>query len=595
MAKINIKKQNVGKFTAWATAHGMTVQQAAATILRNREKYSPTLIKRANFARNAGKWEDGGMTEYGMGGFLQALSPLASLIPGVGGAISGLMSGVGGSMEQGEQQSMLATKKAHDNAIASAQAGQAGAINPYQSTFKIGGTFKGKKFGGKPNAELEGGEVFITPDGSPTNLGGPSHAQGGVDLQLPNNTMILSDKVKVGKGQTAADVARPYTSKINKAQAVVSGNATKLAKQSAKLNLNKYYSKVLDTYNKQEAKKFGKGGLAKFDGGGVYPYQSVGNKDPLSKYVWPFDQRGQTSTNPYALGQANVVGKRSTAGGQSTPFAAGQTIMGTDSDPSLRYNAPNDLMDIQPELGSLNNAYPGGVKFSNPLDDPNSPQFNQGASKAQTLAGSSFNKGEGFDWGNALGDVGAMAPMLYNLFAGKPKDINEARYNNPYEGQINSLMGNRRYNIDPELAANENAFRTTAANMRNLGGSRGQVMSNLTGAQNTKQFGDMSAYAQKKNMENQYAGEQANMLYGLGRDKTSGRIAHDEAEAMDQASFRNMKGAAMTGLQQYLLTKRQMKNQSARDKMLGSVMNGFSPFMKQWFGPEFEEFLKTKK
>jgi hypothetical protein len=590
------------------------------------------------------------MTEYGMGGFLQALSPLANLIPGVGGMISGAMSSIGGGMEQNEQQGMLAAKKSHDNAIASARAGQAGAINPYQSTFKIGGTFKGKKFGGKPNAEVEGGEILITPDGSSTNVNGPSHAQGGVDLQLPNNTMILSDKVKIGKGQTAADVARPYTSKINKAQEVVNGNATKLAKQSAKLNLNKYYSKVFDTYNKQEAKKFesnptiddeirsildqrmigspwesGKnsktnlnnydlekqasakfkdaygtdinkkylrsikagnmwwtGKIPKFADGDYYqPFGNVGQKDPLSKYVWPFDQRGQSSANPYLLGQANVVGQKSTAGGQSTPFATGQTVMGIGSNPSLSYNAPNDLM-AQPELGSLNNAYPGGVNFSNPLDDPNSPQFNQAASKAQTFAGSSFNKGEGFDWGNALGTVGAMAPMLYNLFAGKPKDINENRYLNPYEGQINSLMGNRRYNIDPELAANENAFRTTAANMRNLGGSRGQVMSNLTGAQNTKQFGDMSAWAQKHNMDNQYAGEQANMLYGLGRDKTSGRIAHDEAEAMDQASYRNMKGAAMTGLQQYLLTKRQMKNQAARDKLLGNALKGYSPYASKW-------------
>jgi hypothetical protein len=569
MAKINIKKQNVGKFTAWATAHGMTVQQAAATILRNREKYSPTLIKRANFARNAGKWEDGGMTEYGMGGFLQALSPLASLIPGVGGAISGLMSGVGGSMEQGEQQSMLAAKKAHDNAIASAQAGQAGAINPYQSTFKIGGTFKGKKFGGKPNAELEGGEVFITPDGSPTNLGGPSHAQGGVDLQLPNNTMILSDKVKVGKGQTAADVARPYTSKINKAQAVVSGNATKLAKQSAKLNLNKYYSKVLDTYNKQEVSK-----LRKFHGGGF----TMGDNRQDPSLMFKDQYKVDFGLSDFNAGKDNWYQPLKRA---QFPGAGGGV------NPTSKYNMAGTSRGNSPFTADTSNITM--PTFSKPVG--NTLVGASGANDIQQPGPA----GEGFDWGSALGDVGAMAPMLYNLFAGKPKDINESRYNNPYEGQINSLMGNRRYNIDPELAANENAFRTTAANMRNLGGSRGQVMSNLTGAQNTKQFGDMSAWAQKHNMDNQYVGEQANMLYGLGRDKTSGRIAHDEAEAMDQASYRNMKGAAMTGLQQYLLTKRQMKNQSARDKMLGSVMSGFSPFMKQWFGPEFEEFMKNKK
>ena len=327
MGKIKINPANKGKFTAWAKAHGMTVQQAAASILRNREKYSPTLIKRANFARNAAKWEDGGtfigelpeyksggihinpknkgkfnatkkatgksteelthsknpktrkraifaqnakkwkhgdggMIEYSAGGFLKSLAPLANFIPGVGPIIGGAMGAIGGiadaASNSNDQSAMLAQKRKED-AIATARAGQAGAINPYAPTFKIGGTFKGKRFGGKPNAEVEGGEVLITPDGMQTSIGGPSHAQGGVDVNLPNNTMILSNK-KSGKGLSPADEVRPYTSKINKAQEVVNSNATKLTKESAKRNLNKYYTKVFDAYNKQEAKKLRKFG-----------------------------------------------------------------------------------------------------------------------------------------------------------------------------------------------------------------------------------------------------------------------------------------------------------------------------------------------
>jgi hypothetical protein len=54
---IKIKPENKGKFTAFAKRKGMGVQQAARHVLANKDKYSPTIVKRANFARNAAKWK----------------------------------------------------------------------------------------------------------------------------------------------------------------------------------------------------------------------------------------------------------------------------------------------------------------------------------------------------------------------------------------------------------------------------------------------------------------------------------------------------------------------------------------------------------
>lgn len=51
---IMIKKENRGKFTESANRANMSVQEYARHILANKEDYSPTLIKRANFARNFG-------------------------------------------------------------------------------------------------------------------------------------------------------------------------------------------------------------------------------------------------------------------------------------------------------------------------------------------------------------------------------------------------------------------------------------------------------------------------------------------------------------------------------------------------------------
>jgi hypothetical protein len=54
---INIKPENKGKFTASAKKAGMGVQEFASYVLANKDKYSSTQIKRANFAKNASKWK----------------------------------------------------------------------------------------------------------------------------------------------------------------------------------------------------------------------------------------------------------------------------------------------------------------------------------------------------------------------------------------------------------------------------------------------------------------------------------------------------------------------------------------------------------
>ena len=61
---IHINPENKGKFTASAKEHGMGVQEFAEHVLSNKEEYSPTQVKRANFARNASKWnrKAGGLT-----------------------------------------------------------------------------------------------------------------------------------------------------------------------------------------------------------------------------------------------------------------------------------------------------------------------------------------------------------------------------------------------------------------------------------------------------------------------------------------------------------------------------------------------------
>ncbi len=58
---IEIKPENEGKFTRWAQARGMSVQEAASKVMANTDEYPPAVVKMANFAKNAAGWNK----EYG--------------------------------------------------------------------------------------------------------------------------------------------------------------------------------------------------------------------------------------------------------------------------------------------------------------------------------------------------------------------------------------------------------------------------------------------------------------------------------------------------------------------------------------------------
>ena len=62
---IEIKPENEGKFTAWAKARGMSVQEAAKKVMANKDRYPTRIVKMANFAKNAAgfKKQVGGTVE----------------------------------------------------------------------------------------------------------------------------------------------------------------------------------------------------------------------------------------------------------------------------------------------------------------------------------------------------------------------------------------------------------------------------------------------------------------------------------------------------------------------------------------------------
>lgn len=65
---IYIKPSKRGTFTAAAKEHGKSVQAFASQVLANKDNYSPAMIKKATFARNAAKWHATGGPLYTQGG-----------------------------------------------------------------------------------------------------------------------------------------------------------------------------------------------------------------------------------------------------------------------------------------------------------------------------------------------------------------------------------------------------------------------------------------------------------------------------------------------------------------------------------------------
>ena len=93
---------------------------------------------------------------------------------------------------------------------------------------------------GKSSINAEGGEVVDTPNGVPVELDGPSHASGGIDLEVPQGTEIYSKRLKGEDGKTMADRKKKREKEILKVQKLLEQDPTNntLKKTLAKIKSN---------------------------------------------------------------------------------------------------------------------------------------------------------------------------------------------------------------------------------------------------------------------------------------------------------------------------------------------------------------------
>jgi len=340
---IHIKPENKGKFTSWAKSHGMGVQEAASHVMANKEDYSSTIVKRANFAKNASKWkhQDGGtvkrsLNQYSQGGDMTGPIQLGSMVgtmaidqlpnnqitdtegnpvgnyegmgksvgkgamkgaaigatigsaipivgTAVGGAAGAVIGGAAGFFKGREEEDEMKKMQAEANNNIMSRRRMGGLNSPIttmptnvNNMYPYGGTIVNDQPGAI--AELELQEQMQLPDGTVMGVDGPSHNNGGIEVNVPEGTRVFSDRLKNGK-KTFAQHAKSINNKIAKLD--------EKPNTKAKMNTEMLFNKQLDNlFNTQEEMKvikeetkqrklFAKGGTIPPSHNGMYPAHNV--------------------------------------------------------------------------------------------------------------------------------------------------------------------------------------------------------------------------------------------------------------------------------------------------------------------------------
>jgi hypothetical protein len=205
---IKIKPSKKGTFTAAAKKRGKGVQEFAKQVLNNPDNYSPAMVKKANFARNAAKWKHavGGMVKPDSGYNLVKNTKTEFLdIPAAFDYANGGL--VGNYMDAFDAMAY------------------GGMIDPsmYMQQMMYGSYAQGGQIPQNIPVEVEGEEMYEMPNGQTGEFKGPKHENGGMPMALPEGTKIYSDRLKVND-KTMADRKAKRENNIKKLEKLLTKN-----------------------------------------------------------------------------------------------------------------------------------------------------------------------------------------------------------------------------------------------------------------------------------------------------------------------------------------------------------------------------------
>jgi hypothetical protein len=172
----------------------------------------------------------------------------------------------------------------------------------YNPTFAGGGYYADGGYGA--NAELEDNEIFRTPEGDMDKVNGRTHAEGGEQMNLPQNTEILGKNIAPNGKSYKANGDKLFR-QFNKYTKILEDKPTTLAKNTAKMMLDKVHKNYTALMNTQEREKQMQQMNQMYAYGGLTMYQTGGNVNVPANYVTPQDS-GRVY-NPSQSGSGTMV------------------------------------------------------------------------------------------------------------------------------------------------------------------------------------------------------------------------------------------------------------------------------------------------
>lgn len=425
-------------------------------------------------------------------------------------------------------------------------------------------------------AYVDDGELIQTPDGSISKVPENNKPTDSNLVSLPEGSRVLSDKLKVpGRKETFAQLGeKMMAKKKSKYNDRFAENAAKLNE----MNNNMIHDQL---FAMQESVKQSKGIKPKTKqiqaaalGDEIKP--GLGDRIVDAIYnpnrKWGAGVQWGTGNNQWyhvPVNPSNTQPTSTTATVTSTN--TGLIDEGKPELPFTWYGTVNPLKPKHPELLTATNDEMAG------LGDALTSQ----ADKVTTLPKSNaYSKpkpeNNKFDWGSALSGMASLAPIMSNLFTGRPETV-DAVYN-PYATSISNAMRRRRYDISPAIEDLNRNRATSNYNASQINTSTGANLAyRLQSAVNTDRA-IASLRSQESNVNNQYLGDYANTMNSLGQQWVNATNMANEANAQNRATARNIRRAGLSQLSQWAQNRELMRNQKARD-------------MEMW--PLYQRFLQA--
>lgn len=431
-------------------------------------------------------------------------------------------------------------------------------------------------------AYVDDGELIQTPDGSISKVPENNKPTDSNLVSLPEGSRVLSDKLKVpGRKETFAQLGeKMMAKKKSKYNDRFAENAAKLNE----MNNNMIHDQL---FAMQESVKQSKGIKPKTKqiqaaalGDEIKP--GLGDRIVDAIYnpnrKWGAGVQWGTGNNQwYHVPTASTTATASTSTptrrrkATSTSMNTGLIDEGKPELPFTWYGTVNPLKPKHPELLTATNDEMAG------LGDALTSQ----ADKVTTLPKSNaYSKpkpeNNKFDWGSALSGMASLAPIMSNLFTGRPETV-DAVYN-PYATSITNTMRRRRYDINPAIEDLNRNRATSNYNASQINTSTGANLAyRLQSAVNTDRA-IASLRSQESNVNNQYLGDYANTMNSLGQQWVNATNMANEANAQNRATARNIRRTGLSQLSQWAQNRELMRNQKARD-------------MEMW--PLYQRFLQA--